>query len=166
MRSVPLAGLLLTAAALSLGCNGDPTQPAHTSGSPSLLVTANEKTREFSSFAFNLCTDEDIPITITEHTLIAVTEDNAGNLHVKFHSNASFTGTSELTGFEYTGHQTLDEEFTAKAGEEHTHTAGGVFTLSGHGSVPNEVLIANVHITVQPDGTVTSFHDNFRLVCQ
>lgn len=57
MRSVPLAGLLLTAAALSLGCNGDPTQPADTPERPSFQVTLNEQTREFSSFAFDLCTD-------------------------------------------------------------------------------------------------------------
>ena len=165
MRSMPFAALLLTTSAFALGCDGGPTQPAGAPDHPEFAVVTNEVTREVSGFATNDCTGEVLAATARDHELVAVTEDAAGGVHVKIHSQVHFTATSELTGARYAGIGNINQTIFDR-GAGHVETFHLTFTLIGHGSVPNEVATILFHVRVHPDGSVTSLIDTFRLHCQ
>jgi hypothetical protein len=56
------------------------------------------------------------------------------------------------------------EQFNSQVA--HTITITDNEEVVAEGSAPNFLLIDDFHITVNPDGMVTSFHDNFRFECQ
>jgi hypothetical protein len=163
MRTTPYACLLLTAAALTLACDSNPTQPASQPERPSAAVTAHEHLR-FSGPVENDCTGEVFIGTGTVNTVVSVTEDGAGGVHETVHQSLIFAGTSETTGVRYVGNQIFNDEFNGKIGEEHTIVF--MFTLIGKGNVPNEKSTFQFHITVRPDLTVTSYIDDFHILCQ
>jgi hypothetical protein len=165
MRSLPFTGLLFAATAFALGCDGGPTQPADTPEQPAFAVDSNVVTREVSGTATNDCTGEVLAATATDHELAAVTEDAAGGVHVKILSHVHFTAMSELTGARYSGSGIINQTIFDR-GAGHVETFRLTFTLIGHGSVPNEVATILFHVTVRPDGTVTSTIDSFRIRCQ
>jgi hypothetical protein len=165
MHAIPFVGLLVTAAGLTLGCGHPPTQPAEATDRPSFGVVSNEVTHEVAGFAINDCTGEALPATATDHELVAVTEDGAGGFHVKILSHVHFTATSEITGARYSGTGSINQTIHDR-GQGHVETVQLTFTLIGHGAVPNEVATILFHVTVHPDGTVSSLIDSFRLHCQ
>lgn len=164
MRSVPFAILSLMAAVLALGCDASPTQPAATPDGLSPAVIFNEQFRNISFTAISDCTGEVIDITVTFHEVDAVTEDGAGGVHVDSHFNLHFTGTGETTGAQYLGSESFRDIFNTQVGNEETFE--DTFTLIGHGGAPNEVLTGLFHITVNPDGTVTTEFERPHLRCQ
>jgi hypothetical protein len=163
MRTTPYACLLLTAAALTLACDSNPTQPASQPERPSAAVTAHEHLR-FSGPVENDCTGEVFIGTGKINTVNSVTDDGAGGVHETIHLNLQFAGTSETTGVQYVGNQIFNDEFNGKIGEEHTIVF--MFTLIAQGNVPNEKSTFQFHITVRPDLTVTSYIDDFHILCQ
>ena len=112
----------------------------------------------------NDCTGEVFIGTGTVNTVVSVTDDGAGGVHETVHQSLIFAGTSETTGVRYVGNQIFNDEFNGKIGEEHTIVF--MFTLIGKGSVPNEKSTFQFHITVLPDLTVTSYIDDFHILCQ
>ena len=164
MRTTPYACLLLTAAALTLACDSNPTQPASQPERPSAAVIVHEHERNISDFVTNDCTGEVFPATGSVHTVVSVTEDGAGGVHEKVHQDIRFAATSETTGVQYVGSQIYNDEFNSRIGEEHTIVF--MFTLIAQGNVPNEKSTFQFHITVRPDLTVTSYIDDFHILCQ
>jgi hypothetical protein len=165
MRCAPIsrlsfAAIFLAIGALGAGCDGVPTEPDDRA---SLAVLTNEQNRDVNDIAINDCTGEQIPITGHEHLVSSVTQEGVGTFHVGFHADLILKGTSLLTGASYIVNQTVDEHVTVAAGFEDTFVLP--FILVGKGGVPNEVLLATFHITVRPDGTVTSLIDNLRIKC-
>jgi hypothetical protein len=165
MRSVPVTGLLFTVIVFALGCDGGITQSPDRPDQPAFAVDSNVVTREVSGTATNDCTGEVLAATARSHELAAVTEDAAGGVHVKIHSQVHLTATSELTGAQYSGSGIINQTVFDR-GDGHVETFQLTFTLIGHGSVPNEVATILFHVRVLPDGTVTSTIDTFRIHCQ
>ena len=164
MRTTPYACLLLTAAALTLACDSNPTQPASQPERPSAAVIVHEQDHNVSGPVENDCTGEVFIGTGTVNTVVSVTEDGAGGVHETVHQSLIFAGTSETTGVRYVGNQIFNDEFNGKIGEEHTIVF--MFTLIAQGNVPNEKSTFQFHITVRPDLTVTSYIDDFHILCQ
>ena len=59
--------------------------------------------------------------------------------------------------------RTFLSSFNGRVGQEVTFTE--TFNLISDGSAPNFLSRADAHVTIHPDGTVTSFHDNFSSEC-
>jgi hypothetical protein len=122
-----------------------------------------------SIFPINLPVDacgEPVQLSGNLHDLFHVTFDGAGGAVLKVLDNPQgVSGVDLLTGAKYQG--TGETEFveTFAAGGTFTDTFVNNFKIIGQGTSPNYLVHENFHITVNPDGTVTSFHDNFSITC-
>lgn len=99
------------------------------------------------------------------HELFHITSDNAGGVHVKIHSN--FQGVSGIgltSGDKYHGTGVTQEGFNIKSGSEFTFVE--TFHIIGQGAGNNLVIHDKTHFTVNSDGEVTTFHDNFTFECK
>jgi hypothetical protein len=107
---------------------------------------------------------EDVELSGTIHDLFHVTvTDNT--VHVKTHDQPQgVTGTGLVTGDKYQGTGVSQDEFTAAVGQEETFINN--FRIIGQGNGNNFLVHENFHITVNANGTITSFHDNFTVDCK
>jgi len=156
---------LLGVAALAIACDSptSPRAPLKVPTTTSNAVVFNERI-ETPAVAFNDCNGQLLFLTATFHDLFALTFDGAGGVHVKSHEDAQGQGTNPVTGVNYVITQAINSEFNAALGFESTFTVH--YNLLTKGNAPNEVLQIDFHITVTPNGDVSSLHDNFRLMCQ
>jgi hypothetical protein len=67
-------------------------------------------------------------------------------------------------GNTYVGTEADNFSLNLQAGVESTSTV--TFTEISQGSAPNFLLHAVFHITITPNGTVTSYVDNFTVECR
>jgi hypothetical protein len=157
---------LLGVAALAIACDS-PTSPRAPLRAPTTLsnaVVSNDRV-EVVTFAPNNCDASSfITVTATFHDLFATTSDGAGGFHVKFHENVNGQGSDAVTGVNYVAVQEINEELNVTAALEETETFR--YNLIAKGNTPNALLAIDFHITITPNGDVSSFHDNFRIVCQ
>ena len=111
------------------------------------------------------CNDgEVVTISGLVHEIFLLTFDGSGGVHVDFHENfEDVTGVGSL-GNTYHAPVAENSSFNAVVGHESTITVSELFVSQG--SAPNFSLKENVHITVNPDGTVTSFDSDFTTQCQ
>jgi hypothetical protein len=171
MRSLSVTCLLAAAAALALGCDGGPTRPADPPKEPSLAVTSNNHFHDVESNVVNDCTGEEFAVVGDRHVIFALVESRGG-AHFEFHANFHFEGTSLLTGVSYIANVTLNGQTNGSIenghldAPVHEETFQGTFILVAQGSAPNEVLQADFHVLIHSDGTVSSFIDNLRILCQ
>ena len=156
---------LLGAAAIAIACDS-PTSPRALLKTPTTLSNAIVYNDRVESVAFlpNNCNGDLITGTGTFHDLFALTGDGAGGVHVKFHDDFHGKGSDPVSGVDYIGADASNSEFNAQVGFESTSTLH--YNLIAKGNAPNVTLAADFHITMTPNGDVTSFHDHFRLVCQ
>ena len=156
---------LLGVAALAIACDS-PTSPRAPVRAPTTLSNAVLTNDRFESaaFAFDDCNGGIVNLTATFHDLFALTFDGAGGVHVKSHENVNGQGSNSVTGVNYVAVQDINDSFNLTAGQEETFTFH--FNLIAKGNTPNEVVQEDFHITVTPNGDVSSFHDHFRVVCQ
>jgi len=97
---------------------------------------------------------EDVELSGTIHDLFHVTV-NDNTVHVKTHDQPQgVTGTGLVTG----------DKYTAAVGQEETFINN--FRIIGQGNGNNFLVHENFHITVNANGTITSFHDNFTVDCK
>ncbi len=92
---------------------------------------------------------------------------NGQTVHEDMHINTQgVSGVGETTGAHYAASQT--EQFSAnldgQVGAEETTTLN--FHLLGQGGVPNFLVHSLFHATVNADGTVTSFVNDFSAECK
>lgn len=108
---------------------------------------------------------EVVHLTGELHELLHITLDSAGGVHVREHLNPQgVSGTGLTTGDKYQGTGVSQFESNGKVGAEITTVDN--FRIIGQGNGNNLLVHGNLHITVNPDGTVTAFHDNFSVECK
>lgn len=114
----------------------------------------------------NPCNGELVDFSGTLHEVISETFDSSGGIHFDDHFNIHVTATGETTGTNYVGNQEehLTENFNS--GGSITVTEPFTFSEISKGSAPNFIEHALYHVTVNPDGTVTSFIDTYSAECR
>jgi hypothetical protein len=108
---------------------------------------------------------EVVHLTGILHALIHLTLDSTGGVHAKLHDNPQgISGTGLTTGDKYQATGAANIEINSQVGIEFTFVSN--FHIIGQGNGNNFLLHRTFHITVNPDGTVTAFVDNFRVECK
>ena len=99
------------------------------------------------------------------HDLYHLTFDGQGGVHVKFQDNPQgISGVGLTTGDKYQGTGVTETEFNVKVGEEYTYVNN--FRIIGQGPGNNYLVHDNFHFTINANGTVTAYHDNFSVECK
>jgi hypothetical protein len=109
---------------------------------------------------------ENVALSGNLHDLFSVTLDGSGGFHLTASDNPQgVTGTGLTTGATYQGTGVTRFNANSPAGGTNVFTFVNNFRIIGQGSGNNLLVHENFHVTVNPDGTVTSFHDNFSITC-
>jgi hypothetical protein len=133
-----------------------------------------------SASAFTVTSNNTFPISLTIaacgnvftvsgdlHDLFHVTIDDTGGIHLDAHDNPQGISGSDSAGNKYQGTGVTLSTFNESAAIfPLNETFVNNFRMIGQGTAPNFDVHENFHVTVNADGTVTSFHDNFSIVCQ
>jgi hypothetical protein len=92
------------------------------------------------------------------------TLDAGGGFHsvYNFHPQG-ISGTGETTGDTYHGVGETQGTFNGRIGLVETDVNN--FKIVGEGPGNNFMIHENFHITVNPNGTLTAYADNFSVVC-
>jgi hypothetical protein len=102
------------------------------------------------------------------HDLFHLTLDNAHISQLKIQTNAQgVSGTGLTTGDKYQAqvtHNLEDTVHTVQVGHERTFVSN--LRIIGQGNGNNFLAQVHLHITVNADGTVTAFYDNFSAECK
>jgi hypothetical protein len=141
---------------------------ATAAGAAATTVTTSEQIPTVV-FAFVPCANggagEFVQLEGTLHVLTHVTIDDQGGLHVKQHFQPQgISGTGLTTGDRYQGTGVTQSEFNVTAGVEETDVNN--FRIIGQGPTNNLLVHSTVHVTVTPNGDVTTFVDNFSVECR
>jgi hypothetical protein len=108
---------------------------------------------------------EEVHLTGTVHTVFHITFDGAGGTHVKFHANdQGISGTGLTTGDKYHRTGASNSEINFKVGVESTVVDS--FNIIGQGNGNNFLAHVTLHITINPDGTVTAEVVHFSIECK
>jgi hypothetical protein len=112
----------------------------------------------------NACNGEIVTLSGTKHALLHITMDSHGGFRGDLDANfqdvkgVGDQGNTYMAPF----HEYLNLNDQVGNATPVTLT----FNMISKGSAPNFILHEDDHITVNADGTVTSFHDKFRTECQ
>ena len=87
-----------------------------------------------------------------------------GVLHYQIHQLASFQGVGEISGIAYTGKIILEGAELSRPGPSGPLTQPIRFTLTGGDTT--QVYSSIFHITVNRDGTTTSYIDHEDITCK
>lgn len=108
---------------------------------------------------------EDVDLEGPLHSLFTVTFDRRGGVHVKtLFQPEGITGVGLTTGDKYQATGGTLEQFSLKVGQ--TDTFVNNFRIIGQGTGNNFLVHETAHITVNANGTVTVFFDNFTIDCK
>jgi hypothetical protein len=101
------------------------------------------------------------------HTLITFTI-NGNNVSGKFHFQPQgISGVGETTGNKYQATGVTQQTFKASLQNGQTNlTFVNNFRIIGQGPGNNFLVHETLHLNFNADGTLTVFHDNFRVVCK
>jgi hypothetical protein len=109
---------------------------------------------------------ENVALSGNLHDLFHVTFDGNGGFHLDASDNPQgVSGVGLTTGDKYQGTGITRFDTTNTAGGTSVFTFVNNFRIVGSGPGNNFLVHENMHVTVNPDGTVTSFHDNFSITC-
>ena len=110
---------------------------------------------------------ENVDLSGRLHTLISYTI-NRNRVSGVFHFQPQgVTGIGETTGETYRGTGVTAETFAGSfRNGENNNTFVNNFRLIGQGSAINYVVHETLHFSINADGTVTVFHDNFSIECK
>ncbi|HEY4848711.1 MAG TPA: hypothetical protein VIH87_13215, partial [Methylocella sp.] len=99
------------------------------------------------------------------HELIEITAAASGGFHSKVHFQPQgVSGTGQTSGLKYQATGVTQGEFSGKIGFESTFI--NRFDIIGQGPNNNFSVHETFHITVNANGTITSFFDNFGIECK
>jgi hypothetical protein len=176
MRQKLLAAIA-PAAVVFAGCTDAPTatRPSLAPEKPSLSATALTTSTRFpiSLIFFVPCIGSGGPQLVELsgelHDLFHVTVSSSGRLTLKVHDQPQgVSGVGLTTGAKY--HATgVTQEMTHQnqvTGFPFNDTFVNNFRLIGQGPGNNFMVHENLHVTINADGTLTSFHDNFSVECR
>ena len=116
-----------------------------------------------SGTVFNPCNGETLTFTGVDHFTARVVFDSAGGFHLTTHDNIHVTATGDQ-GNSYEGNQEDTNEVNGRVGVEQTFVL--TFSEISKGSEPNFEVHILEHVTVNANGTVTSFVDHFTANCR
>lgn len=141
---------------------------ATAAGAAATTVTTNEQV-PVTVFAFVPCANDGagelVVLTGTLHVLTHVTIDDQGGLHVRQHFQPQgISGAGLTTGDTYRGTGVTQTEFNATAGTEQTSINN--FRIIGQGPENNLLVHSTFHVTVTPNGDVTTVADNASVECR
>jgi len=106
-----------------------------------------------------------VELTGSLHDVFHVTFTPGGTYRVSFSDNPQgITGTGWTTGDKYQGTGITRDNFGGRIGYEETFVNN--FKIIGQGTDNNFLIHENLHITVNANGTLTVFHDNFSVECK
>ena len=177
MRQKLLAVIAPAAAILLARCSDAPTatRPSLAPAKPSLSATATTTNSRFpiTLVTFVPCVGSGGPQLVELsgelHDLFHVTISSSGRLSLKVHDQPQgVSGVGLTTGVKYqaTG---VTQEMTHQnqvTGFPFNETFVNNFRLIGQGPGNNFLIHDNLHVTVNADGTLTSYHDNFSVECR
>jgi hypothetical protein len=161
-------------ASLLAACGQEPTAASPSTGirTPSLAAAAftDNQSIPISLTVFIPCANggsgEDVTLTGDLHVLSHVTISNTGNVTVTSHFQPQgIVGTGSVTGAKYQGTGGTLETFTLKAVGV-TDAFANNFRMIGDGPGNNFLVHENIHLTVNANGTLTTFIDNFSVECK
>lgn len=108
---------------------------------------------------------EIVELTGNLHDLFSFTFDGSGGAHVMQVDNPQgISGTGQTTGAKYQATGETLNTFNAQVGLETTFVNN--FKIIGQGPGNNFLIHENFHLTVNANGTVTAFVDNFSVTCK
>jgi len=106
-------------------------------------------------------------VQVNDRTVISFTI-NGNNASGFFHFQPQgISGTGETTGAKYQGTGATQESFTNSfQNGQANETFINNFRIIGQGPGNNFLVHETLHFTINADGTVTVFHDNFSVDCK
>ena len=143
---------------------------ASAASATSVQAQAANTTFKFSdSFPFsffNNCTGEVVSGVVSFKTTVHETIDASGGYHFHLHEVYNGRAVGETSGIQYVGPQTDHESFhvSSRGALEDTYTLN--FRFISQGSADNILLHILFHITITPNGDVTSEIENITDVCR
>jgi hypothetical protein len=130
---------------------------------------ANTETLKFSdSFPFsffNECTGEVVSGVVNVKTTLHLTEDGHGGFHAHFHAVFNGRAVGETSGIQYVGPQVNHDSFHATSGGILEETSTLNFRFLSAGGADNILTHILLHITITPNGDVTSEFLNITEEC-
>jgi hypothetical protein len=139
-------------------------------GMAGLLPASASATTQSSTFPVDIfvnipCTGDTVELTGDLHEVFTVTINSSGGYHVKDQFNPQgLSGVDLMTGAKYQGTGVTNNEFNANVGVQQLFINN--FRIIGQGQAANYLVHENEHLTVDANGNVTSFHDNFSVECK
>jgi len=99
------------------------------------------------------------------HVLVRFTRSKSGGVHAAAHFQPQgISGVGQTTGEKYQATGVTQDEFNARIGVEETFVNN--FRIIGQARGNNFLIHENFHITINANGRVTAFVDNFRVDCR
>jgi hypothetical protein len=114
-----------------------------------------------SNTSLNPCNGELVDLSGSCHVVVSVTFDRSGGTHFDTHEYCHATGVGRTTGAEYVANESEHNTLNENSGGSITVTNPISFRLISNGREPNFIVYSLFHVTVNPDGTATSFFSNF-----
>ena len=165
--------LLAFAVAALAACDTAPTAPAANRDRPSFsAVTPNTNiTIPIDLFVFVPCANggagELMEVSGPLHVLSQLTISNSGNVVLYSHFQPQdISGTGFVTGDKYQGTGITQSMNTFKTPFPITFTFVNNFYMIGQGPNNNFKVHETFHFTINANGEVTAFADNFSVTCQ
>ena len=140
-----------------------------TAAAASQAAVVLNDTFPISGTVINPCNGELVPFTGDVHIVIRETTNGAGGFNFGIHENIHATGTGAPSGAKYELNAVVNEEinnffFTGPGATEATIVLNEVFAAQGN--VPNFTLKILEHITITPNGDITSVKFTFDTECR
>ncbi len=129
----------------------------------SAAVVTNESV-PISGYATNPCNGEDVYLSGVAHVVYRSTSDGAGGFNAGVHENYSDLQGSGDQGNNYVANGATNESLHLQPGE--VLTLGDSFNLISKGSAPNLTVHELIHYTVNANGDLTAYIDNFSIDCR
>ena len=155
------------------GCDqpSDPTAVPLADQSPvfSLAASPNATFKFSDSFPFsffNDCTGEVVSGVVGVKSTVHVSADGSGGFHAHFHDVFNGRAVGETSGIQYVGPQTDHDSFNASSGGALEETFTVNFRFLSRGSADNILTHILIHITITPNGDVTSETATFTFECK
>jgi hypothetical protein len=108
---------------------------------------------------------EDVYLSGNLHTQFHVTYDSGGGIHISYLANPQgINGYGLTTGAKYQATGETRDTFNARIGLEETYVNN--FKIIGQGPGNNFLIHETFHVTLNPNGLVTAYVDNFSVECR
>ena len=132
-------------------------------GLPAQAEVVQKQTITMTMVLPNACTLENVDFTVTHNFLFRRTI-NGNTADFGVHINMAGTGVGETSGANYTINAADNMDFHVALGTNNTFAAH--MNMIGQGNVPNFKVHITGHVTVDANGNVTAFLDNFSQTCE